>query len=155
MGKKVSGVQEPKPLIYKRVCCTASLVTSRHHLQRHSWHQVPCCMPHWEVTQGSGRKTCFLWVSWGNQEYLKTVPVTGSMLNKNNTKQPMTEGFPGGSVAKNSPASAGEVGSISDLGRPRGGGNSNPLQYSCLENPMGRGAWWTAVHGVTKELDTT
>ena len=67
----------------------------------------------------------------------------------------MTEGFPGGSVAKNSPASAGEVGSISDLGRPRGGGNSNPLQYSCLENPMGRGAWWTAVHGVTKELDTT
>ena len=67
----------------------------------------------------------------------------------------MTEGFPGGSVAKNSPASAGEVGSISDLGRPCGGGNGNPLQYSCLENPMGRGAWWTAVHGVTKELDTT
>ena len=67
----------------------------------------------------------------------------------------MTEGFPGGSVAKNLPASAGEVGSISDLGRPRAGGNGNPLQYSCVENPMGRGAWWTTVHGVTKELDTT
>ena len=34
-------------------------------------------------------------------------------------------------------------------------GNGNPFQYSCLENPMNRGAWWATVHGVTKELDTT
>ena len=40
-------------------------------------------------------------------------------------------------------------------GRSPGGGNSNPFQYSCLKNPMGRGAWWAAVHGVTKESDTT
>ena len=52
------------------------------------------------------------------------------------------EGFPG-SVAKNLPASAGEgeVGSSPDLGRSPGGGNDNPLQYSCLENLIGRGAW--------------
>ena len=36
------------------------------------------------------------------------------------------------------------------LGRSPGGGNGNPLQYSCLENPMDRGAWWTVVHGVAK-----
>ena len=51
-------------------------------------------------------------------------------------------GFPGGSVVKNLPASAGDVGSISGLGRSPGGGNGNPLQYSCLESHMDRGAWW-------------
>ena len=43
----------------------------------------------------------------------------------------------------------------SGLGRSLGGGNSNPLQYSCLENPMDGGAWWAAVHGVPTESDTT
>ena len=46
--------------------------------------------------------------------------------------------------------SAGEAGSVPGLGRCPGGGNSNPLQYSCLKNPMDRGAWWTTVHEVTK-----
>ena len=41
------------------------------------------------------------------------------------------------------------------LGRSLGGGHGNPLQYSCLENPMGRGAWWATVHGVAKKSDTT
>ena len=61
-------------------------------------------------------------------------------------------GFPGGSVVKNLPASAGDIrdtGSIPRLGRSPGGGHGNPLQYSCLENPMDRGAWWAMVHGVT------
>ena len=56
-------------------------------------------------------------------------------------------------VVKNSPASAGDVrdvGSIPGSGRSPGEGNSNPLQYSCLENPMDRGAWRATVHGVTK-----
>ena len=44
----------------------------------------------------------------------------------------------------------GDPGSIPGLGRSLGEGNGNPLQYSYLENPMGRGAWWAAVHGVTK-----
>ena len=44
---------------------------------------------------------------------------------------------------------------IPGLGRSPGGRNGNPLQYSCLENPMERGAWWATVHGAVKELDTT
>ena len=49
--------------------------------------------------------------------------------------------FPGGSVAKNQPANAGDLGSILGWGRCPGEGNGDPLQYSCLENPMDRGAW--------------
>ena len=54
---------------------------------------------------------------------------------------------------KNSPASAGDPGSIPTLGRSPGEGNGNLLQYSCLDNPMDREAWWATVHGVTKELE--
>ena len=50
---------------------------------------------------------------------------------------------------------AGDVGSITGLGRSPTEGNGNPLQYSCLGNPMDRGAWRAAVHGVTKELNVT
>ena len=57
---------------------------------------------------------------------------------------------PGGSVGKESACNAGDSGSISGSGRSPGGGNGNPLQYSSLENPMDRGAWWAIVHGVTK-----
>ena len=60
------------------------------------------------------------------------------------------EGFPGGSVVKNPPANVGDVGSIPGLGRSPREGNGNPLQYTCLENLMDRGAWWAAVHGITK-----
>ena len=59
-------------------------------------------------------------------------------------------GFPGSSVVKNLPASAGDVGSIPDLGRSSGGGNGNPLLDSCLENSMDRGAWWAIIHGVAE-----
>ena len=59
-------------------------------------------------------------------------------------------GFPGGSVVKNPPAHAGDAGSIPGLGRCPGGGNGNPLQHSCLENPMDRGASQATVHRVTK-----
>ena len=64
-------------------------------------------------------------------------------------------GFPGGSVVKNLPANAGDMGLIPDLGISPGEGNGNPLQYSCLGNPMDRGAWQATVHGVAKESDTT
>ena len=53
-------------------------------------------------------------------------------------------------TVKNLPANAGDLGSIPGLGRSPGQGNDNPLQYSCLENPMNRGAWWAAVRGVAK-----
>ena len=59
-------------------------------------------------------------------------------------------GFSGGSGVKNLPAHAGDMGSIPGSGRSPGEGNDNPLQYSCLGNPMDRGAWWATVHGVTK-----
>ena len=52
----------------------------------------------------------------------------------------------GGSVVKNLPANAVDVGSIPESGRSPGGGNGNPLLYSC----MGRGAWWATVHGVSR-----
>ena len=64
-------------------------------------------------------------------------------------------GFPGGSVVKNPPANAGDTGMIPGSRRSHGEGNGNPLQYSCPGNPMDRGAWQAAVHGVAKELDTT
>ena len=53
-------------------------------------------------------------------------------------------------MVKNLPANVGDLGSIPELGRCPGEENGNPLQYSCLENSMGRGAWWATVHGVTK-----
>ena len=56
----------------------------------------------------------------------------------------------GGSEGKVSACNAGDPGSIPGLGRSRGEGNGNPLQYSCLENPMDGEAWWATVHGVSK-----
>ena len=58
--------------------------------------------------------------------------------------------FPGGSDGKESACNAGDPGSVPGLARSSGEVNGNPLQYSCLENPMDRGAWWATIHGVTK-----
>ena len=66
-------------------------------------------------------------------------------------------GFPGGTSGKNSAANVGDIKDVGSIRRSRrspGRGHGNPLQYSCLENPMDRGAWWATVHGVAK-LDTT
>ena len=67
-------------------------------------------------------------------------------------------GFPDGPVVKNPPANAGDArdeSSIPGSGRSPGEGNGNPLQYSCLGNPMDRGACWATVHGGLKGSDTT
>ena len=64
-------------------------------------------------------------------------------------------GLPRWLSGKESTCQAGEVGSIPGPGRSPGEGNGNPLQYSCLGNPMGREAWQATVHGVAKELDMT
>ena len=69
---------------------------------------------------------------------------------------PNKQGFPGGSVVKKLPANAGDTedsGLIPELGRSPGGGNGNPLQYSCLGNPKDRGVWWATTHVVIKEMD--
>ena len=63
------------------------------------------------------------------------------------------KGFPGGAVVNNPLTNAGDTGDASLIpgsGRSLGGGNGNPLQYSCLKNPIDRGAWWATVHRVTK-----
>jgi len=65
----------------------------------------------------------------------------------------MLKGFPGGSVGKESTCNAGDsgdMGSFPGLRGSPGGGHGNPLQYSCLKNPMDRVAWQAIVHGVTK-----
>ena len=62
----------------------------------------------------------------------------------------ISSGFPGGSDGKVSDCTAGDPGSIPGSGISPGGRNGNPLQYSCLENSMDRGAWWATVHGVAK-----
>ena len=64
--------------------------------------------------------------------------------------QPELGASPGGSAVKESACSAGDPGSITGSGRSPGGGHGNPLQYSCLENPMDREAWWTTAHGVAE-----
>ena len=67
-----------------------------------------------------------------------------------NSQFQLTMNFPGGSDSKESAGNAGDLGLISGLGRSLGEGNENPLQHSCLENPMDRGAWQAIVLGVVK-----
>ena len=55
-------------------------------------------------------------------------------------------------IVKNLPANAGDTGSISGSGRSPGEGNGNPLHYSCLKNPVDRGAWWATVRGILKTV---
>ena len=66
----------------------------------------------------------------------------------------MEKGFPGGSQGKESACNEGDPGSIPGLRRSPGEGNGSPLQFSCLENPMDRGAWWATVHGVAESQMT-
>ena len=79
--------------------------------------------------------------------FLLLLPVLGGICDN------VMWGFPGGAVVKNPPANAGDardMGLIPGSGRSPGGGNGNPLQYSCLENPMDRGAWQATIYGVAK-----
>ena len=62
----------------------------------------------------------------------------------------MLQAFPGGSVVKNPPANAGDTGSIPGWERSPGGQHGNPLQYSCLGNPMDREDWRATVHGIPR-----
>ena len=74
----------------------------------------------------------------------------GLMMMININIYTLTRGFPGGSDGKASACNAGEPGSIPGLGRSPGGGNGNPHQYSCLENPMDTGAWRATVYRVAE-----
>ena len=89
------------------------------------------------------KETCFL---EGSLAYLFLYLSSLNRINR---------GFPGGSDSKESACSAGDSGSIPGLGTFPGEGNDNPLQYSCLENSMDKGAWWASDHRVAKSWDTT
>ena len=97
-----------------------------------------------EQVIGASSDRKFLYISTASQ-----LKVSWQDLRKTKVKQfKLPQDFPGGAVVKILPASAAdtrEAGSISGSGRSPGGGNGNPLQYSCLENPMNRGAWWATV----------
>ena len=115
-------------------------------------------LPYLEVCQSlmfREGSTCRLWISHSlflkgfkgqRKEYLHLL----CWLFQDNTD---FNGFPGGSVVKNPPVNAGDMGSILGSGRSPGEGNGNPLQYSCLEKSMDRGVWQATVHGVASQLD--
>ena len=91
----------------------------------------------------------------GCSSHSKCNPVLPCYLQwEKKSQYPVITGFPGGSELKVCACNAGDLGSITGLGRSPGEGNGNPLQYSSLENPMEGGAWWATVHGVA-ELDRT
>ena len=73
---------------------------------------------------------------------------------KNSSDFSLVQGFPCSSAGKESACNVGDLGSIPGLGRYLGEGNGNPLQYTCMENPINRGAWWATVDRVA-EWDTT
>ena len=105
---------------------------------RRKWQPTPVFLP--GESQGRGSLvSCRL---WGRTESDMT-EVTQQQ------QHPSQRGFPGGSVDKELACSAGDPGLIPGLGRSPGEGNGDPLQYSCLKNPMDRGAWQAIVHEVT------
>ena len=89
-----------------------------------------------EMTQGKPPALGFRGETWGQ---------TGNF-----TPNLCFQGFPGGSDGKESACNAADLGSIPGLERSPGGGHGNPHQYSCLENPTNRGAWWATAHVITK-----
>ena len=96
--------------------------------------------------------TFYLWHSPEQQQELNNYPVTGFLTDKGRCAV-ISMGFPGDCMVKHLPAQARDakdVGSIPASGRAPGRGNGNPLQYSCLENPVDRGAWWATVRGVAR-----
>ena len=85
---------------------------------------------------------------WGKEKERQRQGESEKSLNFKNPKD--TKGFPCSLVGEESACNAGDWGTISGSERSPGEGNGNPLQYSCLENPTERGAWWATVHGVPR-----
>ena len=115
------------------------------------------------VFKSTCKAVIFLWVPLWSQSigvynclwYNSKLSVISASLFSFTEELQSTMGFPVGSVGKESACNGGDSGFILGLWRSLGEGNGNPLQYSCLENPMDRGVWRATVHGVAHELDTT
>ena len=108
---------------------------------RRKWQPTPVFLP--RESQGRGSLAGFH--LWG-----RTKSDTTEATQQQQQQQCVYWSFPGGSEVKTSAWNVGDLGSIPRSGRSPGEGDSNPLQYSCLENPMEGGAWQATVHGVTK-----
>ena len=133
-------------------------VIKRNELSSHekTWRKLKSILLS-ERSQSEKAKYCVISTIWhsGKGKTVETKRISGcqrlrveEVMNRWNIKD--SWGFPGGSVVKSPPANAGDARSIPGSGRCPEGGNGNPLQYSCLENPMDRETWWAIVHGVTK-----
>ena len=114
----------------------------------------------WTLGVGDGQAGLACCDSWGRKELDTTEWLNWTELNHYSTITEVSTcicyfSFPHGSLAKWPPVNAGDVSLIPGLGRSPGKGNSKSLQYSCLGNPMDRGAWQAIVHGVAKNLDMT
>ena len=109
-------------------------------------HNPILCEPHFSNSTVSSREVGFCQDLAPMTQILNLGPTVSNHGLRN-------QGFPVALVVKNLPADAGDIrdaGLIPGSGRSSGGGHGNPLQYSCMENPMDRGAWRATVHGVTK-----
>ena len=126
---------------------------------RRAWLSTPVLLP----GKFHGQRSLTGCRPWGHKEWDMTEQLNWTELNWSDIREDdsvikrtrilinaTSLDFPGGSEGKVSAYNAGDMGSIPGTGRSPGEGNGNPLQYSCLENPMDRGAWETTVHGVTK-----
>ena len=95
-----------------------------------------------------------MWITLGEKKNELSLTKSPWISQRNDVRLldfPEARGFPAGSVVENPPVSAGDtgdVGSVPGWGRSPGEGNGNPLQHSCLENPIDGGAWWATVCGV-------
>ena len=97
----------------------------------------------WQATYHGVTKSRTRLSDWSDLSILKTsLHIWGQVM--------CTKSFPSGSDGKESACYVGDLGSIPGWGRSPGDGNGNPLQYSCLENSLDKGVWWSVVHGVTK-----
>ena len=106
--------------------------------------QVPP-LPLWLYIFSVGKNAIYK-ITWGRENLvIKGIRTFLDCFLEGSMRKP---GFPGGSLVKNPPANAGDAALTLRLGRPPGKGNGSSRQYSCLGNPMDRGASWAIVHGV-------
>ena len=103
---------------------------------RRKWQPTPVFLP----GESHRRKSLVGYSPWVAKSWTRLSDFT--------SLSPIQRGFPGDSEGKEFTCNAGDWGSILGLGRSPGEGHDNPFQYSCLENPMGRGVWWVIVHGL-------
>ena len=126
-----------QPPVQGRLSCLGSPLASSHRDGRAQSYLAPGWTPLWVRPRWEG----MVKITWDSASFLDESappPVSGG------------RGFPGGSDGKESACNTGDSGLMPESGRSSGEGNGYPLQYSCLENSMERGAWWAAVPGITK-----